>query len=166
VVYVGAPMAVDRQTALAQSPALQPPPQAPPAQPTPPLQVDLAVEVIGDLPVDAKFKHLTQLLARRQATTSAFSRRYAPTILEFIRLVNRNPEQPKGRAWDSIHALTIRYEAQPDHVVVEYCIDACDFDPKTGAFNPRRKMVWYRATSSVVDARLDKKLRELKKFER
>lgn len=79
-------------------------------------------------------------------------------------LVERRPAKPRGRGWDSITALTIRYHAEPRHVVVEYCIDNCDFDPRTGAFNPKRKMVSYRASVDVVEKRLDKKIGELQRY--
>ena len=48
---------------------------------------------------------------------------------------------------------------------MEYCVEACDFDPATGAFNPKRHMVQYRATVDVVERRIDKKLKGLKKFD-
>lgn len=134
-------------------------------QQQPPPQVDFKVEVIGKLPMEAKVQDLMQLLGRRYVTASAFSRRYAPTILELITLVKPNPARPSGRSWDSIHALTIGFEEASNAVVVEYCVDACDFDPKTGAFNPRRRMVSYRASAGTVEERIDKKLRELKKFQ-
>jgi len=130
-------------------------------------QVDLAVEVVGELPLQVKVRDLTRLLGlRHRATATSFSaRRYQPTILELITLVKRNPAKPRGRAWNSIGALTIRYDPEPRHVIVEYCLDACDFDPRTGGFNPRRKMVSYRAAEDVVEQRLDKKLKELQKYE-
>jgi hypothetical protein len=92
------------------------------------------------------------------------NRRYPPTILELITLVERNPAKPRGRQWNSVGALTIRYHREPRHVIVEYCIDYCEIDRASGAFHPRRKMVTYRATEELVEKRLDKKLSELKKY--
>ncbi len=126
-------------------------------------QADLAVEVVGLLPVQAKLADVSRLLGQRQMAGGTHQR-YPPTILELIRLVERNPAKPRGRAWDSIRALTIRYHPEPRHVLVEYCIDYCDVDPKTGAAHPRRKMVTYRATEELVEKRLDKKLDELKQY--
>jgi hypothetical protein len=126
-------------------------------------RLDLAIEVLGDPPLQTKFREVSRLLGLRQSAGSV-NRRYPPTILELITLVHGNPARPRGRAWDSIHALTIRYHAEPRHVLVEYCIDYCDFVPETGAFHPRRKMVTYRATEELVEKRLDKKLSELKKY--
>ena len=134
--------------------------------PQPPVQipqVDLTVEIFGILPVQAKLEDMSRLLGRRRLAGST-GRRYPPAILELIRLVERNPAKPRGRAWDSVGALTIRYHREPRHVIVEYCIDFCDHDPQTGAFHPRRKMVSYRATEELVEKRLDKKLGELRKY--
>lgn len=127
-------------------------------------QTDLTVEVVGELPIAAKLQDVTRLLGLRRASAGSFSRGYPPTILELITLVERRPAKPRGRHWDSIQALTIRYHPEPKHVIVEYCIDHCDYDPKTGAFDSRRKMVAYRAPEAVVEMRLDKKLRELQKY--
>lgn len=133
--------------------------------PQPPMQIpDVRVEVVGELPVRTKLTTVSRLLGRRQAQGS-FNRRYPPTILELIMLVERRPARPRGRNWDSIHALTIRYHPEPDHILVEYCIDYCDFDPQTGAFHPKRKMVSYRATAALVEKRLDKKIGELQRYE-
>jgi hypothetical protein len=48
--------------------------------------------------------------------------------------------------------------------MVEYCVDFCTHDPKTGAFDAKRKMVSYDAPESVVLARLNYQLDKLKKF--
>ena len=53
-------------------------------------QVGLAVDVVGMLPVQAKLTDLSRRLALRQQAPNPF-RRYPPTILELIRLVERNP---------------------------------------------------------------------------
>jgi hypothetical protein len=136
-------------------------PQEPPQTP----RLDVAVEVVGELPMAAQVRELSRLLGVRQAAaTGNFSRRYPPTVLELIRLVNPNPARPRGRAWDSVGALTIRYHAEPQHVIVEYCVDFCDHDPRTGTFNPKRKMVSYRAAQDLVERRLNKKLGELQKY--
>lgn len=127
-------------------------------------QTDITVEVVGEFPIAAKLNDVTRLLGLRRRSTGTFSRGYPPTILELITLVERRPAKPRGRHWDSIQALTIRYHPEPRHVIVEYCIDHCDFDPKTGAFDARRKMATYRAAEDVVEKRLDKKLRELQKY--
>ena len=132
----------------------------------PPIQiprVELRVAVVGELPFQSKIRDMSRLLGLRQLAGSV-NRHYPPTILELITLVERNPAKPRGGAWDSIHALTIRYHPEPGHVLVEYCIDYCDVDPQTGAFDPRRKMVSYRAAEALVEKRLDKKLDELKKY--
>lgn len=137
------------------------PPQEQPELP----QIDVAVEVVGALPVEAQVQELSRLLGLRQAAaTGSFSRRYPPTVLELITLVQPNPAKPRGQAWNSVGALTIRYHAEPQHVIVEYCVDFCDRDPRTGEFNPKRKMVTYRATQALVEKRLNKKLGELKKY--
>jgi hypothetical protein len=128
-------------------------------------QVDLAVEVVGTLPLQTKLQDVSRLLGLRlQQPAGSFNRHYPPAILELITLVERNPAKPRGGNWDAVDALTIRYHTDPRHVVVEYCIDYCDFDPRTGAFNPRRKMVSYHATEELVEKRLDKKLEDLKKY--
>lgn len=129
------------------------------------LQIDVAVEVVGTLPMESQMRELSRLLGLRQASaTGSFSRHYPPTILELITLVQPNPAKPRGRAWNSIGALTIRYHPEPQHVIVEYCVDFCDRDAQTGTFNPKRKMVSYRATQDLVEKRLTKKLGELKKY--
>jgi hypothetical protein len=141
-------------------------PQVPLEAAQPPLQIpqsDLVVEVVGQLPMRIKLEDMSRLLVRRQQTQS-FNRRYLPIILELIMLVERNPQKPRGRAWNSIGALTLLYDVPTTQVTVEYCIDYCTHDPKTGAFHPKRKMVSYRALERVVDTRLNKKLRELQKF--
>jgi len=91
-------------------------------------------------------------------------RSYPPTILELITLVKRNPAKPRDRAWNSIGALTIRYDDQKMHLMVEYCIDHCSHDRVTGAFDPRRKMVVYSAPEAAVVKRMNKKLDDLKKY--
>ena len=154
VVIVEAPAAIGARAPLV---LMQDPPQ-----PSQAPQLDLTIEVIGT-PLQAKLQDISRLLGRRQMAGSV-NRRYPPTILELITLVERNPAKPRGREWDRVGALTIRYHREPRHLVVEYCIDYCDFDPRTGAFHPRRKMVSYRATEAVVEKRLDKKLGELKKY--
>ena len=72
-------------------------------------QVDLVVEVVGNLPLQAKVDDVTRLLGRRASAVS-FNRSYPPTILELITLITRNPEKPRDRGWDSIMALTLRYD--------------------------------------------------------
>jgi len=141
---------------------------APPQVAQPQVQipaVDVAVEVVGKLPLEPRMRELSRLLGLRQAAaTGNFSRRYPPTVLELITLVQPNPAKPRGRAWDSVGALTIRYHPEPQHVIVEYCVDFCDHDPRTGEFNPKRKMVSYRAAEDTVQKRLNKKLAELKRY--
>ncbi len=78
---------------------------------------------------------LTQRLGRRQRTRRV-NRVYLPTILELITLVNRNPERPTGKAWNSIGALTMRYHADTSQVSVEYCVQYCEHDPRTGPSIP------------------------------
>lgn len=65
--------------------------------------------------------------------------------------------------------LAIRLEnyqriAEATLVTVEYCIDYCEHDPRTGAFSPRRKMVSYSAPEPLVMTRANKKLGDLKKY--
>jgi hypothetical protein len=137
-----------------------------PPQTQQPLQIpqtDLVVEVVGDLPVRTKLESVSRLLAQRHKTASV-NRTYPPTILELIMLVERNPAKPNGRAWDSIRALTIGYDHQTNDVTVEYCVDYCTIDPKTGAPHPRRKMKMYRAPEQLVVGRVNKKLDDLKKY--
>ncbi len=135
--------------------AQQPPGQVP--------RTDLFVEVAGDLPVRSKVEELTRLLGRRQAAGN-FSRMPTPTVLELITLVERNPAPPHGRRWDSILALNIQYDAETQRVTVAYCIDHCEHDPRTGAFDPRRKMVSYSAPEQVVMTKVNKKLADLQKY--
>ena len=79
-------------------------------------------------------------------------------------LVKSNPAKPRGRQWNSIRALTIGYDHTIKHVTVEYCLDYCDTDPRTGAPHPRRKMVAYTAAEQLVVTRLNKKLNSLQKY--
>lgn len=137
------------------------PEQAPTSQALP--QVDFTVEVVGNLPLQAKVNDLTQLLGRRSATRS-FNRAYPPTILELITLINRNPEKPRDKAWDSIMALTLRFDEATRMVSVEYCVDRCGFDPRTAALDQKRRMVTYRAPEDAVVKKLDQKRRELAKY--
>ena len=141
-------------------------PQVPLQAAQPPLQIpesDVFVEVVGQLPMRIRLQDMTRLLGRRH-TAQRVNRRYLPTILELILLVERNPAKPRGRAWDSIGALTLRYDESVKVVTVEYCLDYCGHDPKTGAFHPKRKMVSYRAPERDVETRLTRKLRELAKY--
>ena len=126
-------------------------------------QVDIAVEVVGNLPLQAKVDDVTRLLGRRASAVS-FNRSYPPTILELITLITRNPEKPRDRGWDSIMALTLRYDEATRMVSVEYCVDRCGFDPRTGALDRKRRMVTYRAPEDAVVAKLDKKRRDLAKY--
>jgi hypothetical protein len=144
-------------------------PQVPLQAAQPPLQIpgsDLVVEVVGELPVRTRIEDVTRLLAQRHLaqSTSRSQRTYLPTILELIRLVKSNPAKPRGRAWDSIRALSIRFDSAVKHVTVEYCLDYCDRDPTTGASHPRRKMVSYTASEQLVVTRANKKLRDLEKY--
>lgn len=124
---------------------------------------DLVVEVAGELPVRTQLTDVSRLLGRRQMAHSS-NRVYPPTILELIMLVERNPAKPHGRAWNSIRALIIGYDVKTKEVRVEYCLDYCDTDPKTGAAHPRRKVIAYTAPEQVVLKRMNKKLAELKKY--
>ena len=126
-------------------------------------QVDVAVEVVGNLPLELKIQDISRLLTRRQQTRSA-TRVYPPTILELITLVNRNPEKPRGKAWTSIMGLSMRYDARTAMVTVEYCVDYCGFDRSTGAFETKRRMVSYRAPEKAVVAKVNKKLDDLRKY--
>jgi hypothetical protein len=72
---------------------------------------DFVVEVVGELPIETKLQDVTRLLGARQLAASG-NRRYLPTILEVIMLVERNPARPPGRMWNSINTLTIGYDAQ------------------------------------------------------
>lgn len=134
--------------------------QPPPPQPIP--QIDLAVEVVGDLPLRTRIQDVTRLLGERQRASR--TRRYPPTILELITLVERRPARPPGRRWESITALTIGYDAPTKHVIVEYCLENCGFDPKTRAPHPRRRMASYRAPEETVVNRMNKKLGSLQKY--
>lgn len=126
-------------------------------------QVDIAVEVVGNLPLQTKIEDLSRLLGRRQRSPQ-LNRSYPPTILELITLVTRNPAKPRDRAWNSVGALTIRYDEQKMHLTVEYCLDYCSHDRVTGAFDPKRKMVLYSAPEAAVVKRVNKKLDDLKKY--
>lgn len=138
------------------------------AAPQPPLRIpdsDIVVEVVGELPLRTRLEDVTQLLGQRAAARSG-NRAYPTTILELIMLVKSNPAKPPGRAWNSIRMLTIGYDPAMRHMMVEYCLDYCDPDPRTGAPHPRRKMVSYSASEQLVVTRLNKKLKNLKKYER
>ena len=126
-------------------------------------QPDIRVEIIGNLPLELKLQDVTQLLGRRRVATAGSRRVYLPTILELIMLVEGNPARPRGRLWESIGALNMKYNAGPKTVTVEYCIDHCDFDT-TGAFNPKREMVSYTAPEKDVTKRADKQLQKLQKY--
>jgi hypothetical protein len=124
---------------------------------------DLVVEVVGKLPVRAKLEDVSRLLGRRQMVPSP-NRAYPPTILEMITLVKPNPAKPIGRHWNSIRSMTMAYDPETRLVKVEYCLDNCTADPKTGMPHPRQKMISYSAPEDDVIKRLDKKLGELKKY--
>lgn len=124
--------------------------------------VEIAVEVVGNLPLQEKVTDLSRRLARRGQ--AAGPRRYPPTILELITLVERNPEKPRSRDWNSITALSLRVDPVTKLVTVDYCIDHCGHDPKTGTFDPKRTMVSYRAVENDVVKRANKKLDSLKKY--
>lgn len=149
------PIAPDHAASRWPEQAAQEPAQLP--------QVDFSVEVIGNVPLQLKIQDLSRLLSRRQQTQSV-NRVYPPTILELITLVNRNPEKPRDKAWNSIMALSMRYDASTAMVTVEYCVEHCGFDPRTGAFEAKRRMVSYRAPEKAVVAKADKKLSDLKKY--
>lgn len=135
-----------------------------PQEPAQVPQVDILVEVIGNLPLQAKLQDVARLLGIRHRKVS--NRVYKPTILELITLVERNPERPRGKAWNSIMALSMKYDEVTGMVTVEYCVDRCGFEPRTGELDPRRRMVSYRAPESAVLAKVDKKLAELAKYAR
>lgn len=144
------------------------PPSTPPAiirQAQPQAQtptVDIAVEVVGHLPLQDRVRDLSRLLGRRQQAAGA--RRYPPTVLELITLVQRNPQKPNDRQWNSITVLRMRFDLATKLVTVDYCVDHCGHDAKTGAFDPRRKIVTYRAREDEVVTRANKKLDSLKKY--
>lgn len=125
--------------------------------------VDFVTEVAGNLPLQSKLQDVTRRLGRRQRARSV-NRVYPPTILELITLVKRNPEEPRGQAWDSIMALNMRYDLRTEMVTIEYCVDHCGHDPRTGAFDARRRMVSYSAPEKTVVAKVDKKLKDLAKY--
>ena len=137
-----------------------------PQEPQRPVQipgVDIAIEVVGDLPVQTKILDVTRLLGVRQLKQSGY-RAYPATILELLTLVERNPARPHGRAWQTVMALTIRFDAETARVSMEYCIEHCGQDPRTGAFEPQRRMVVYSAPEAEVVKKADKKLASLKKY--
>lgn len=133
----------------------------------PPLRIpqsDIVVEVVGQLPLRAKLEDVTRLLGQRQLAEQGGNRSYPPTILELISFVKSNPARPRGRAWNSIRALSISYDAAVRHVTVEYCLDYCTPDPQTGAPHPRQTLVSYTASEQLVVTRLNKKLNSLQKY--
>ena len=123
--------------------------------------VDIAVEVVGHLPLQDRVMELSRLLGRRR---QASSRRYPPTVLELITLVARNPKKPNDREWNSINLLSLRFNPETKLVTVDYCVDYCGHDPQAGAFDRRRKIVTYSAPESEVVTRANKKLDGLKKY--
>ena len=125
-------------------------------------QIDFRIEVVEALPVRTQIADVTRLLGERQRANSR--RRYPPTILELITLVERNPARPPGRTWYSITALTIGYDAATQEVIVDYCLDNCGFDSDTGAPHPRRRMASYRASEDRVVNNMNKKLGSLQKY--
>jgi len=125
--------------------------------------VDIAVEVIANAPLSAKVVDYSRRLSKR-AQTPSVNRVYPPTILEIIQLVKPNPVKPRGKHWDSIGAVSVGYDPETQLVSVEYCIDFCARDPKTGAFDAKRKMVSYSALEPTVLARLNRQLDQLKKY--
>jgi len=134
-----------------------------PQQPVQIPGVDIAIEVVGKLPVETKILDVARLLGVRQLKNTS-RRPYPNTILELLTLVERNPARPHGRAWESILALTIRFDPQAERVSMEYCIDHCGHDPRTGAFDPKRRMMVYSAPEAEVVKKADKKLAGLKKY--
>lgn len=124
--------------------------------------VDIAVEVIGSLPLQDKVMDLSRRIARRQQT--AGFRRYPPTVLELITLIKPNPEKPRDRQWNSITALSMRFDPKTKLVTVDYCVHHCGHDPKTGAFDRKRTIVTYRAPENEVVTRANKKLAGLTKY--
>jgi hypothetical protein len=126
-------------------------------------RADIVVEIVGNLPLQIKVEEITRLLGRRPMARS-FNRIYPPTMLELITLVTRNPAPPRGRGWDSLQALNILYSVETQQITVTYCIDHCGHDPRTGAFDPKRKMVSYSAPEQVVMPKVDKKLGDLQKY--
>lgn len=133
-------------------------PQAPVLGPP----VEVPIEVFDNLPLWEELQGITSLLGKRQQTRSR-NGTFRPTILELITLVKRNPERPRSGAWESISALTIRYEPTTKTVTVEYCVEHCGFEPRTGEFDPKRRMVLYSAPEESVFSRAQKKLRDLKR---
>jgi hypothetical protein len=150
-----------RPQGTAYTPVVQlPPPQQPVQIPGP----DFVVEVIGNLPLQIKVENLARLLSVRARTKPVNRLAYPTTMLELITLVERNPEKPRGKDWTSIPALSMRFDAVTGHVSVEYCVEYCDHNPRTGAFNPKRRLVYYHAPEAEVIKRADKKLASLKKY--
>lgn len=134
-----------------------------PQQPAQVPRADIVVEVFGNLPLQDKLEDLSRRLGRRQITRGPY-RFYPPTILELITLVHRNPERPHDKAWNSIMALNLRYDAGTGLVTVAYCVEHCEHDPHTGAFSPKRRMVSYSAPEEQVVAKVNKKLGDLAKY--
>lgn len=127
--------------------------------------IDIAVEVIGNLPLQLKLQDISRLLGLRQMSSRGM-RAHKPTILELITLVNRNPEKPRGRAWNSIMALNMKYDESTEQVTVVYCVDRCGFDHRSGALDPGRRLAVYSAHEQAVLEKADKKLAELAKYAR
>jgi len=155
-------MAMARPVAAGYTPQAALPPQ--PQQPIQIPGIDLVVEVVGSLPLQVKIEDLTRLLGARQRTRSTNRLAYPTTIFELVTLVERNPEKPPGKDWNSIPALSIRFDPVTSRVSMEYCVENCGHDPKTGAFHPRRRMAYYHAAEADVVKKADKKLDSLKKY--
>ena len=134
--------------------------QEPPSQQP---RAEIGIEVFGDPALQEEVDELTRRLGRRRATRSVY-RVYQPTILELIRLVQRNPERPRDRAWSSTMALNLGYDADAGMVTVTYCVERCGFNPRTGARDPRRRLRSYSAPMEQVLARVDARLGQLAKY--
>ena len=111
--------------------------------------IDIAVEVVGNLPLQDKVLDLSRRLGRRHRAGGL--RRYPPTVLELITLVARNPKKPDDRQWHSITALSMRFDPETKLVTVDMrrLLRSRSEDRHV---DRKRKMIAYRAQEHEVVA--------------
>ena len=131
-----------------------------PEQPPLPSRIPVGhviVEVVAPLPLHTEVANVTRLLGARQ-TASNGNNNYPPTILELIKLVEPNPQKPRG-SWKTVTAVAISYDKTTKEMIVEYCIEKCRADQRV---DRKRKLISYRAPEELVSTRVNERLAELR----